>query len=80
MAPARSGPRAGRHTGRRSFGPRRDSGTLVNGAADAGRQVQLHRIRIRVHVRGAGTYRVYVGSTTYLSRGVSVAVNVRVHR
>jgi hypothetical protein len=36
--------------------------------------------RIRVHVRRAGTYRVYVGSTTYLSRGASVAVNVRVHR
>ena len=35
--------------------------------------------RIRVHVRRAGTYRVYVGST-YLSRGASVAVNVRVHR
>jgi hypothetical protein len=36
--------------------------------------------RIRVRVRRAGTYRVYVGSTTYLSRGASVAVNVRVHR
>jgi hypothetical protein len=36
--------------------------------------------RIRVHVHRAGTYRVYIPSTTYLSRGASVAVDVRVHR
>jgi hypothetical protein len=36
--------------------------------------------RIRIHVHRAGTYRVYVPPTTYLSRGASVAVNVRVHR
>ena len=36
--------------------------------------------RIRIHARRAGTYRVYVPSTTFLSRGASVAVNVRVHR
>jgi hypothetical protein len=36
--------------------------------------------RIRIHVHRAGTYRVYVPSTTFLSRGASVAVNVRVHR
>lgn len=36
--------------------------------------------RARVHVRRAGTYRVFVPSSTYFSTGASVAVTVRVHR
>jgi hypothetical protein len=36
--------------------------------------------RARVHVKRAGTYRVYVPPSTFLSSGASVAVVVRVHR
>jgi hypothetical protein len=36
--------------------------------------------RARIHVKRAGTYRVYVPPSTFLSSGASVAVVVRVHR
>ncbi|HEX7299947.1 MAG TPA: hypothetical protein VF257_13185 [Solirubrobacteraceae bacterium] len=36
--------------------------------------------RVRVHVRRAGTYRVYVPASTFFSTGASVAIVVRVHR
>jgi hypothetical protein len=36
--------------------------------------------RVRVHVRRAGAYRVYVPASTFLSTGASVAIVVRVHR
>jgi hypothetical protein len=36
--------------------------------------------RVRVHVKKAGTYRVYVPASTFLSTGASVAIVVRVHR
>jgi hypothetical protein len=36
--------------------------------------------RARIHVRRAGTYRVFVPASTYFSTGASVAITVRVHR